>query len=159
MNNCRIARKFGLGFSLVELLVVVSIFTILAAAAGPSFNNMISNKALNTATQTLIQSVKKAKKIAQAERTFVDITLEDNVITLEKLNTASQQIVTLPGRISVQSDLKFRIDSIGNVSLFSPITATTPGSIILVPTDIILESTSNGASKTVSVSPVGHVSS
>ena len=147
------------GFSLVELLVVISIFAILAAAAGPNFNNMLSNKALDSATKTLIDSIKKAKKVAQAERTFVDVTLQGNVITLSKLNTTTDEIFTLPGRVSIRDNLRFRFDSVGNVAPFVDFTDTDPGPVTLATTNITLDSTSNGANSTVSLSPIGYVSS
>jgi len=148
------------GFSLIELIIAISIFSILAVIAVADMNDSLSDRDLENATMTLMQSIKKAKKVAYAESTFVDVSIIANIITIRKLNSGDSQIITLPNRINVQNDLMFRFNTIGNIFLFTNVNAAAPlANPTVVNTNITLESISNNASSVVSVSPIGHVTS
>jgi len=153
-------KQSHFGFSLTELLIALSIFAILAVFAVPTMNDSLSDRDLENATMTLMQSIKKAKKVAYAESTFVDVSIVANIITIRKLNNGDSQIITLPNRINVQNDLMFRFNTIGNIFLFTNVNAAAPlANPTVVNTNITLESISNNASSVVSVSPIGHVTS
>ena len=58
------SRRLALGFTLTELMVTVSLAAILAAIALPSFNNVIRNSRMATATNDFIAAVNLARSEA-----------------------------------------------------------------------------------------------
>ena len=145
------------GFTLVELLITIAIFAIMATVAAPNLSNTLAKKSVNEARTTLIQAIKKAKKIAHAESTFVDVTINSTTITLRKLNTDTEQIITLPKRINIAVEVRFRFNTTGNVLLFdaddntTPAAANTPIQVVATADNTILD--------TILISPAGRVSS
>ena len=103
------------GFTLIELLVVISIFGIMSAFAVPYFQDILSSKDINTARNTLLYSLNKAKRIASAENTFVDISLEDNTIQLLSLNSGKSEIHKLPENITFPDKQEFTFSANGLV--------------------------------------------
>ncbi len=60
-------------FTLVELIVTISIVAIMAAIAIPSFNNMILNSRLASFSNDFVNSVALAKNTAVSQRATVQI--------------------------------------------------------------------------------------
>lgn len=88
------------GFTLIELLVTLAIFGIMALYAVPFFQDILSEKDLVTAKNTVIHSLNKAKRIATAENTFVAIELENNQIQLTAQASGKNEVHHLPNSIS-----------------------------------------------------------
>lgn len=66
--------KFSMGFSLVEMMVAVSIMAILASVAIPSFQSMIRNQRVKSASFELFASLMVARSEAIKRNTDVTIT-------------------------------------------------------------------------------------
>ncbi len=88
-----------LGITLIELLVTLAVLGILTFYAAPFFQSVLSQKDLNTAKNTLVHSINKAKRIASAENTFVDLQLNNNQILLTRQNTGQTETYRLPQNI------------------------------------------------------------
>ena len=116
--NTRQALKRNTGFTLIELLVTLSIFSLLIYAAVPSFSLMIEKQNMETAKNRIIHSLKKAKKIANAENTFVDVTISANTIELAQKNKPTSIIIKIPGRITTESAVTFTFNPMG--ALYNP---------------------------------------
>jgi prepilin-type N-terminal cleavage/methylation domain-containing protein len=65
------------GFSLVELLVVMGIMSILAVAAGPLFNSMMSAGKLSQSASDLSSILAQARAYAMAKNTYVYVGIQE----------------------------------------------------------------------------------
>ena len=101
------------GFTLIELLITLSILGILTFLVTPKFTEILQQKDLTTAKNKIIHSLQKAKKIANAENTFVDVNISDNMIHLSPTNNSQALTIKLPGRIAIDSDVSFTFKSTG----------------------------------------------
>lgn len=127
-------RKFW-GFTLVELMVTISLMAIIAVIAIPSFNNLMLKQNLNKSTRELVITLNKARSKAALERRLVTVTLkpssedtkstlsEDTESTLSKdestLNWVASGKTTL---VSTTTAVIFRSDGL----VQDPITPTIP---------------------------------
>jgi type IV fimbrial biogenesis protein FimT len=67
------------GFSLVELMVAVSILAIIAAIAVPSFNTMILNAKTRTAAEAIVNGLQKARAEAVTRNANIEFILAADV--------------------------------------------------------------------------------
>lgn len=90
------------GSLLIESLVIVAILAILAVIAVPNVSNLLLRKDINTARETLVQSLKLARQQAQAENTMVNVALKGREISIRTGNgqQAAQRIL-LPERVQM----------------------------------------------------------
>ena len=70
--------KKQIGFSLVEVMVVVAIIGITASIAMPSYSAWISNTKVRTATESILNGIQKARSEALLRNTAVSFTLGAN---------------------------------------------------------------------------------
>ena len=76
-NAARPRRRAGRGFTLVELLTVVSIVAVLAAVAAPSFGAMMASQRVHAATSALNESLWLARAEATKRNTDVGFSILD----------------------------------------------------------------------------------
>ena len=74
----RNSNKRQNGFTLIELMISIAIFAILAAMAVPSFNGMIMTQNLKSSTDTLVQEIKLARTKAILEKQEVRLNLSSS---------------------------------------------------------------------------------
>ncbi|MEQ1533454.1 MAG: prepilin-type N-terminal cleavage/methylation domain-containing protein [Sideroxydans sp.] len=74
-----IQRSHERGFSLVELLVGISIFSILIAMAAPSFTSWVQNAQLRTAAESISAGLQLARAEAVRRNTNVMFQLTDSM--------------------------------------------------------------------------------
>jgi type IV fimbrial biogenesis protein FimT len=67
-----------LGFTLVEVMIVVSILVILAAAAMPSYREWIENSKIRSGATSILNGIQKARTSAVLNNTQVRFTLGAN---------------------------------------------------------------------------------
>ncbi len=72
--------SFGAGFTLIELMVTVSIMAVLAAMAAPSLQEWVARNQVRTAAESLKNDLSKASKAAD-RGTPVEFTLTNTVTT------------------------------------------------------------------------------
>lgn len=126
------------GFTLVELMVTISLMAIIAVIAIPSFNNLMLKQNLNKSTRELVITLNKARSKAALERRLVTVTLkpssedtkstlsEDTESTLSKdestLNWVASGKTTL---VSTTTAVIFRSDGLvqNSTTATSPLTS------------------------------------
>lgn len=68
----------GRGFTLIELIVTISIVGILVALVAPSFNQIIQKKNLEKSTRLLVLTLNQARSTAILERHAVTVKLNSS---------------------------------------------------------------------------------
>lgn len=87
------------GSLLIESLVIVAILAILAVIAMPNVSNLLLRKDIDTARETLVQTLKLARQQAQAENTNVNVSLQGREISLQAANRPqTSRRIMLPER-------------------------------------------------------------
>lgn len=75
------------GFTLIELMITIAIFTIISMMAAPSFGDMMLSQNLNKSTQNLILTLNEARSKAALERRSIRVDLLPNESTPMPTNT------------------------------------------------------------------------
>ena len=118
------ARRAGRGFTLVELLVVMSVVAVMVAATVPSMAAFIRNSALNNAQQDLTQFIRKAKSIARNQN--ITITLKilaaTKKATLSSADGRINETLRFPDLIAPTADSTYVFNSFGLVDKTGTIT-------------------------------------
>ncbi|MBT8148812.1 MAG: prepilin-type N-terminal cleavage/methylation domain-containing protein [Pseudomonadales bacterium] len=73
--------RFGVGFTLLELIIVLAIAGILAAVAGPGFQSMMRGSAVVSGRDALASAVKMARGEAIYRKTFATLCASSNQAT------------------------------------------------------------------------------
>jgi len=140
------------GFTLFEMLITISIISILTLIAIPAYNDIIQHKDLETAKNRIIHSLKKAKRIANAENTLVTVKISDNTILLEPSNTNESLSVDIPSRISTE-EINVTFNATGSIYQENDQTIVTTTNIIITPTN------NSSIYETISISNTGIIAS
>ncbi len=77
------------GFSLIELVVVIGVFGILAAASVPAISASVRTARLEGATKTLAADLRHARSLASAQRRTYQVTYGANSYTLASVSPAA----------------------------------------------------------------------
>ena len=132
------------GFTLIELMVTITVMAIIAMMAAPSFGNLLLKQNLNKSTQTLIYTLNQARAKAALDRTEVKVQLNSS------LADTSTQLNWIP---SGKAILKMASPSITSIT-FLPTGLVKESTI---PSFTICEQASGSLSKTVSISKMGTI--
>lgn len=88
------------GVTILEVLVVMTILSILATFAIPSLQEFLVRRDLDTSRASLSQSLQLARQIARSENTIVDINLANNTMQINPRNGSPSKTVTFSSRIN-----------------------------------------------------------
>lgn len=122
MLNARFyPRARPLGFSAIELLVVLAVAAILVTIAVPSMRDIMAKNELTGAHEELMQLLNKAKLLARSEGKFVklDITkatrkVEISIITED--DPIAYQTILLPASVEIGADTAYTFNPDGTVA-------------------------------------------
>lgn len=117
MNNFHRRIFHHAGFTVIEMLVTVSVIGIMAGIATPSFLNMMDNMALKKSQNTVLVSLKKAKRIARSQGTIVVVSISNTPANINiNPNNAAPKDYTLSENISFGNDAIITFSSGGTVT-------------------------------------------
>lgn len=71
------------GFSLIEILIVISIVAVIATIAAPAMKQSIANQKVKSAASTLRNALEEARIESVVRRKNVTVNLEGNVLTVK----------------------------------------------------------------------------
>lgn len=101
------------GFTLVELLVVLTIFLLVSAIALPTFRSLLSDQKVSQSSRTIVAYLNEARSRAVAEGRFVGVRFEraDSSAAINFQTAASvrlRQLVGVPPYTGEAADAKVR---------------------------------------------------
>ena len=122
-----------LGFSLIELMVVVAVMAIMSSIAFPAFGSMIAGNDLNTAQENIIDALKKARGMAVSHSTLATVTINSAARTVQlSLADGSQPVenISMRPNVGIGADATLVFGATGTVTAQSgttTITLSSPG--------------------------------
>lgn len=81
------------GFSLIEMLVVISIIAILAAMAAPSIGSMLDSQRNKQTAEAVVAILRQARAESQIRRQDITVTKQNNLIQLSTSNGSSTKVI------------------------------------------------------------------
>lgn len=106
------------GFTLIELMVSVTILAILVLAGLPDLFSYLANSKLRESANTVLATVALARNEAIKRDSSVNFTVSGQVMTISKVSPATTlQTLTLPDGVSVTAAAA-KFDSAGRLSPF-----------------------------------------
>ncbi|MEL6490699.1 MAG: type II secretion system protein [Cyanobacteria bacterium J06621_3] len=76
-------RFSGAGFTLIEMLIVLSVMGIIAGLAAPGWGRFLERSRLNTTSQDIYASIRAAQTQAQAKREIWQFSIRDTSALVE----------------------------------------------------------------------------
>lgn len=125
MKTSRLARQSG--FTLVELLVTMTVAILIAVFAVPSMNNIAIKKNLTSSSEKVAVAFRKARLIARSQNTQVTVSISQgsNAVQLTTPDGNVVQTIKLDA-VNADTDLSIQFNAMGTVN--------TTGSVNLVST-------------------------
>lgn len=97
-------RRRGLGFNLIELMVTVSIISIIVSIALPSFGDFQKNNRVKSVAQTLNSSIRLARSEAIAKNAFVRVEVSNDLTV-----TLCRIVASADACSEVDAENRFRV--------------------------------------------------
>jgi type IV fimbrial biogenesis protein FimT len=152
----KLFKSSSKGFTLVESMVVVAIVAILAALAGPAFQEMIRNNRLSAASSALQVSLNLARSEAAKRGSDARVTVAANGVAGNWVNGWT---VFVDGTANANGGVAPLVDSTvaGSVVTRLEVVAAQPSSIAYAQTGALSYFTYNGQGRLIDVAGAGVV--
>lgn len=137
------------GFSLIEMLVTVSMLAIMVGMAAPNVSRDISRSRVQRAAQVVAGDLEKALSLAARQRSPVRILVDPSAKELQLINRASGQVIT-----------RRQLGDAGEYKLYSVFAS--PSAVDALPHGVVTATTivtlsAGGYSRRVTITRGGHV--
>ena len=117
------------GVLLMELLVVFALIAIVAGITTPMWRPVIVEHDLNSARDTVLQSLQQAKQMARTRSTRVTVSLspDDRRLHLRSADGRVDETVPLPSRVTVAANTSVVFSPLGTVGGAANVTLRSRG--------------------------------
>lgn len=115
--------KTNLGFTLIELIIIVAIMSIFASIALPDLATTLAKSTLKDAGETTALVLRKAKIVARSQNTNIRVNFvqDSNAITLTLPDDSVIQTIKLHN-VLAETSASYKFNSIGTVDSTGTIT-------------------------------------
>ena len=119
-SEMRSAKRDASGLTLLELLVVITILSLMAGLVVPRIGPWLDNWKLRSAAERIAQTLRYARTRALFEQHYyvVEISPQKNMVRVLQLNSTFVREFSLPDGIQVQADEKQRASSVPEIVRF-----------------------------------------
>ena len=83
MHTASVRHRFGRGFTVIELILVLAIMLLLTSMAVASMSRLLRTSRIDQATQTVLSVLMRARASAQRERATVSVFFGDDPVKLK----------------------------------------------------------------------------
>ena len=114
--------KFIAGVTLIELLVTLSVLSILAGLSVPGMAAMLATSDVNNAQENIAQTLRKARSLAMAQGTITTVSLDSsaNSVSMSVADgSAAMQTLIVPSRISFSESASIEFNPFGTATISS----------------------------------------
>lgn len=100
-------KRTSSGFTLIEIMIVISVLGILATVTVPHYQSLMDHYRLETASNNVLVRLRQAKQMAMDERKNIGVALTANQVQLVSVDPGTKQLTSLEEPYTFDSRIAF----------------------------------------------------